>query len=105
MNKVINSQSSEGFWSDESLLSQVASLSGDATLTLEKVKIALKTDVKPESLTRVVLTVLALWVLSKKFEYKEDEWQMIARKAKNYLKAHGIQKLEPIYQRLFPGEE
>jgi len=34
----------------------------------------------------VWLTLLALWILREKFEKQEDEWQMIAKKAKVYLK-------------------
>ena len=97
LEQVINSQSSEGYWTDEGILMQIANIAGKVTLTIEMVQAALNVEVKSEHLTRVVLTVVALWVLIKKFEEKEAEWQMIARKAKNYLKLHGITTLEAIY--------
>ena len=49
---------------------------------------------------KVLATVLALWALKEKYEDYEDEWQMIARKAKNYLKSQGIQKVESIFKAL-----
>jgi hypothetical protein len=54
---------------------------------------------------KVVLTIMALWLLKVKFEEKEDEWQMIAKKAKAYLKTQGINKVEAIYKKVFPEIE
>jgi hypothetical protein len=34
--------------------------------------------------------------LNEKYGSEEEEWEMIARKAKNYLKAQGLVKIEPI---------
>ena len=38
------------------------------------------------------VTLLALYVLHKKFSDRESEWQLIATKAKKYLKSIGIAK-------------
>lgn len=51
-------------------------------------------------LDKVLMTIIALWVLKETFEEQEDEWQMIARKAKNFLKSQGITKLEPLYKKI-----
>jgi len=40
----------------------------------------------------VLVTLLALLVLEEVFEDQEDEWQLIAKKAKSYLKDVGIAK-------------
>lgn len=40
----------------------------------------------------MLATALALIVLENEFEDKEDEWQMIAKKAKSFLKDNGIAK-------------
>jgi hypothetical protein len=46
------------------------------------------------------LTILALYILQKKFGSKEDEWQLIAGKARGFLKANGIPKPETIVKAL-----
>ena len=43
---------------------------------------------------RIWLTLLALYVFQTKFEDREDEWQLIAQKAKTFLKQYGIAKPE-----------
>jgi hypothetical protein len=44
--------------------------------------------------------LVALWLLQDRFEGAEDEWQMIAKKAKTWLKAQGIVKVEPIIKKI-----
>ena len=44
--------------------------------------------------------MVALWLLQDRFEDAEDEWQMIAKKAKTWLKAQGIAKVEPIIKKI-----
>lgn len=56
--------------------------------------------IEEQLLERVILTLYALWVLKEKYEDKEDEWQMIARKAKGFLKANGISKVEALLKKL-----
>jgi hypothetical protein len=38
------------------------------------------------------LTVLALYILQQRFPDQEDEWQLLAKKARDYLKTIGIAK-------------
>ena len=40
----------------------------------------------------ILLTLAALFILQEKFEDSEDEWTLIAKKAKSYLKQAGLQK-------------
>ncbi len=49
---------------------------------------------------KVWLTLIALWILQEKFESKQDEWKMIARKAKAYIKSQGIAKVDPLLNKI-----
>ena len=40
----------------------------------------------------VYLTLLALFILEECFDDCEDEWELIARKAKTFLQSAGVQK-------------
>jgi hypothetical protein len=68
------------------LVLRAAEAWGNMVLTLESIKGVLGVEVDPAQLEKVVVTIVALWLLQNTFEDKEDEWQMIARKAKGYLK-------------------
>jgi hypothetical protein len=60
--------------------------------------IASKDDV--QILDILLITLVSLFALKEKFEDKEDEWQMIARKAKGYLKTKGIVKVEQLLKKI-----
>lgn len=45
-----------------------------------------------ESLEIAYLTLLAIFILEEAFDENEDEWRLIARKAKEYLQQVGIEK-------------
>ena len=45
----------------------------------------------------MVCTLLALWVLENDFMEKHGEWQMIAAKAKTYLKAQNVTDISKIF--------
>ena len=55
---------------------------------------------KAEEEQTVWLTILALYILSSNFKDKEEEWQLIAKKAKTYLKKQGIIKVDPILKKI-----
>ena len=40
----------------------------------------------------VWLTMVALWVLREKFEEAEEEWAMIAKKARAWLQKQGVEQ-------------
>jgi hypothetical protein len=48
----------------------------------------------------VYVTLLAIYILAEAFEDKEDEWTLLARKAKTFLKNSGVDKPDKIL-RLF----
>lgn len=51
----------------------------------------ISSSVKDKQLSQTVLmTLIALSVLNEKFSDSEDEWQLIAKKAKNYLRTQGL---------------
>ncbi len=52
-----------------------------------------------ETLQRIVFTVYALWVLQREYEEKEEEWQMIAKKGRAYIKQQGYAgKIETLFK-------
>ena len=46
----------------------------------------------------ILVTICALYILQEYFEAREDEWQLIAKKAKAALKNVAITKLEAYFQ-------
>ena len=96
LNKIINSQARKGYWKECSILKEAIIID----FKIACLENALKLKVLSQDLSFLVSTVLFLWVLRELFEEKRDEWQMIARKAKNYLKSHGVTDLEPLYKML-----
>eukprot|EP00347_Sterkiella_histriomuscorum_P005979 403354535 len=98
---LIDAQSSAGIWTDGRTLS-VFLASADLNLdkpSNEEVEKAMKemlNESGKQNIKQVWLTILALFILREKFDHQEDEWSMIAKKAKNYLKSQGITKIESL---------
>jgi hypothetical protein len=91
-NDLLSKQSSEGFWSTS--LSQLSPLISSITGASDLNEAALTQELQTAgcdatALTRVIATVYALWALQKVFEEKEEEWQMIAKKARGYIREQG----------------
>jgi len=83
LDELINGQTSQGNWSSTcgSILSTFISGSmADATLQQELKKLNEKLA------TEIWHTIIALFILEGYFDHKVDEWDMIARKAKTWLK-------------------
>lgn len=94
--KLLSQQSSEGYWTE---LPELPAWSLDVRDTLGQELAATVTDAL--ILERVIFTLIALYIMKERYEEKEDEWQMIARKAKAYLKLQaGIQKVEPWFKKI-----
>ncbi len=89
LDKLIIAQSSEGFWQDSSILSSIPS----------SIKAKLQSEL-PSKDIRVLITLVALWILQDKYEDLEGMWQMIAKKAKTWLKKQGIPKVEPFIKKI-----
>jgi hypothetical protein len=87
---IINGQSSAGYWTSRDLVVGLAS-----GLSEEKLREAVG-KLGTTAIDIVVFTLMALWILEQSFEDQEDEWQMIAAKAKTFLKTHGINKVGPL---------
>ena len=52
-----------------------------------------------EVVQRLINTVVALWFLQREFEDKEDEWQLIAKKGRTFVKEQGYTgKLEILFK-------
>ena len=66
--EIITQQSSQGYWSTASIIEQVKTVSGFASLNEDKLKeefasIGLSEDL----IQKLILTVIALWVISRYF--------------------------------------
>ena len=48
-------------------------------------------------LTNILTTIIILWILNEKFDSTYDEWQLIAYKGYEALKANGITKLNDYF--------
>ena len=96
LDDLIDGQSASGFWKDKSLVMRYVKERETDTESIEKI---IKENIKDQSeYLQVYLTILALWILKEKYDEQEDEWQMIAKKAKNYLKEQGFEKVEQLYK-------
>ena len=90
---VIQGQSTNGSWdsSQASILASciIGNTTEDPSVREALGQTSLKSGYKQE---QVYLTLLALFILQECFYDYEDEWDLIARKAKTFLQQAGIQK-------------
>jgi hypothetical protein len=70
--ELINSQATDGYWSDRDIVTKFF-------VDVETQILFGKTDDK------VILTIMALHILHKKFDRFRNEWKMIAKKANKWL--------------------
>ena len=97
---LIENQHSDGFWTSKAeavlQLFTVSNELKDETVQelIGKVKFTAGTD-----LDCVYLTLVALFILREVFEDKKDEWELIAKKAKDYLKNAGLTKPDSIVKK------
>ena len=71
---------------------------GVATLNEDLLKQEIKKLSTKNADDAILVTICALYILQEYFEAREDEWQLIAKKAKAALKNVGITKLEAYFQ-------
>ena len=50
---------------------------------------------------QIYVTLLALFLLLEAFGHKEDEWMLLVRKAKSYLKEAGVDKPDKVLRKLY----
>jgi len=84
---ILCEQNVKGFWESKAALSKQVNFSQIPQDFIEKVR-ALINDAA--SIELVVNTLVAILVLKRDLEEQEDEWVLIAKKAKLYLKEQGI---------------
>ena len=100
MNELLDKQTSEGLWSagDLSIIQKFKNLFGVTSLNEDKLRDEIKKLSSKSIADAISVTICALFILEEYYEAKEDEWQMIAKKAKTALKIHGITKLDGYFQ-------
>jgi len=98
LDSLLNAQSAEGTWGSSTLKIVTKCLSPDQAKKLEAL---LKK--RPEDEVKIILTVIALEILSKKFSEKKDEWKLIAKKGKKWLKSAEQAKGDAYKQLSSPG--
>ena len=93
LDELIEAQATSGFWplSSKALLDRFSD-SGDA-FSFDSSKIG-RTIQALQAKGDIVTTLVALYILSEFFEDQEDEWTLVAKKAKNWLKQQGIERPE-----------
>ncbi|CDW78295.1 UNKNOWN [Stylonychia lemnae] len=97
LSSLINDQSSVGNWNSQNLIFSYF----QENKVSEDFERDIKLMIKDKNLyQQVLLTILALFVLREKFDDQEDEWIMIAKKAKTYLREQGIEKVDQFYKKI-----
>ena len=94
---LLSQSSSTGAWSDLGLV--MTFFKNPGQVDAEKAS-ALAAVTDSSQLDLAWATLLALFVLQTKFADRESEWQLIATKAKKYLKSMGLAKPEAIIRGL-----
>ncbi|CDW74004.1 UNKNOWN [Stylonychia lemnae] len=96
LDSLINDQSSVGNWNSAKLIFSFL----NENLFAEDLERDITQMIKDKNLQKqVLLTILALFILKEIFDDKEDEWVMIAKKAKTYLREQGIEKVDQFYKK------
>ena len=68
------------------------------TLNIDNLRGEVDKITKDKSMVEnIITTIIALWILSEKYESQEDEWQLIAKKARTALKAQGAIKADSLF--------
>ncbi|CDW82806.1 UNKNOWN [Stylonychia lemnae] len=97
LNSLINDQSSVGNWNTTDLIFSYF----EENKISEDFERDIKLMLKDKNLyLQVLLTILALFILREKYDDQEDEWIMIAKKAKTYLREQGIEKVDQFYKKI-----
>lgn len=96
---LINTQHTNGFWPSAAKLNLSAFLRDGQTEDSE-VREALAQETLTEELEVVYTTLVAIFILQEKYEDRADEWALLARKAKSFLREAGLAKPDKLI-RLF----
>ena len=106
LDDLIGAQATSGYWPESCksyLLDRFVDC-GDAFAfdTLTKVDQVIQSIQQKLSCSRedILATLVALYILAEFFDDKEDEWTLVARKAKMWLKQQGLDKPESLYKNI-----
>lgn len=91
---IIEAQKVEGFWVEDVL--SFATKGANPSFFDNLLRLVYERTQNDEEY--VFWTLTNLWVLETYFSDKEGEWQMIAEKAKRYLKAHNVTDITKIFK-------
>ena len=99
---MIAHQVSDGNWSKgaESTILNFFSDESIQDATIESLIAQAKSVGSKEDPKIIHLTIVALYILKDEFLHKKDEWQLIAKKAKDFLKAAGVENIEMYLKKL-----
>ena len=103
LDQIISAQHTSGYWLETSKsLFDTFIASGDSFDfdTIDEVNKAID-NCKMSAMRGVIIaTLVALFILMEVFEDQEDEWTLVAKKAKTWLKSRGIDKPETYYKNM-----
>ena len=91
-NDFIKMQASSGYWETYSRNTLALCIEGGSTVddaVLQALRELGLQDAEGDLLEKIYLTLLALYLLEEAYADEQDQWQMIARKAKTYLEQTG----------------
>ena len=92
--ELILAQSSEGKWQNIKIVAQFFN-EDIMTYDLESLS-SIKIILGLSDIESVCLTILALFVLENRYADIESEWHLIAKKARTFLKAQGVTKVDSL---------
>ncbi len=100
LNSILDSQTSEGLWKTDpvQMIRDIKNTFHFKNLDIDGLRGEVDKITKDKSMIEsIIATIIALWILADKYESQEDEWQLIAKKARTALKAHGIIKVDNFF--------
>lgn len=97
LESVIASQSTEGYW-PASTKASLAAFFKDGMVDDSDV-FEIVANLGSADAEQIYATLLAIFLLTEAFSHKEDEWTLLVRKAKAYLKAAGLDKSDKVLRK------
>ena len=100
LDDIIRHQNTDGYW-QEGAIATFAVFLRDGQIEDEDVREAIEdaTLVDGVSKDQVYATLLAIFILLEKFSNQEDEWNLLVRKAKTFLRDSGLDKPDKVLRR------
>ncbi|CDW75216.1 UNKNOWN [Stylonychia lemnae] len=98
LDELIIDQSSSGYWRSIDLIQSFIKedIKSDQVF-IQEIMDAISDK---SAFEQILLTLVALMILAKKFGKKKSEWQLIAQKARDFVKAQGIQKPDNLVKKI-----